>query len=350
MIDAKLDPRWQIKIRHLIGTMKGVSKNSRQQLFLKLYHGYGHTHDIVLYGHVLNNRPFIRKKFSSSPIANIIQLIKLFLVKPVRGAHVRLTWRNQVVETKTSADGFFKLEWKSETHIAAGWHKAIVEAVRENTEVAATAHGDFFVPHITQYAFISDIDDTVLISHSASIFRRLKTIFTKNPHTRKTFAGVIKHYQLLAGAHTEDNILNPFFYVSSSEWNLYDDLVEFFNYQHLPKGIFLLSGLKKWYELLKTGKTKHEGKGVRIARIMDVFPQQKFVLLGDNSQKDPEIYAAIARRFPKNIYAIFIRNISPANKNNSIALMKDLPGQHIHTCVFNSNEEAIQYSLMIGLV
>lgn len=338
------------KNRHLIGTMKGVKNNSRQKLFLKLYHGYGHTDNLVLYGHVLKNAPYHRKTYSSNPLKNIIQLIRLFIVDPVPGAAVRLRWRAQVIETKTSGDGFFKFEWKSDTHIAAGWHSPIIEVLQDDGQIAATKKGDFFVPHVTQFAFISDIDDTVLISHSASIFKRLKTIFTKNPHTRRIFTGVINHYRLLASAHTKDNVPNPFFYVSSSEWNLYGDLVEFFDYQRMPTGIFLLSTLKKWYELLKTGKTRHEGKGIRIARIMDVFPQQKFVLLGDNSQKDPEIYASIARKFPNKLYAIYIRNIRPGKKEESIALMQGITNENIHTYIFDSNEDAINHSRSIGLV
>lgn len=323
---------------------------NKKPYYLKLYPGYGHSGNLVLYGHVLLNKPPTRKKYSTNPFINIVQLIKLFIVKPVEEVPVILNWRTQVIKTKTAKDGFFKFEWESDTHIAAGWHKVTVEALKNSSTKGAEKEGKFFVPHITQFAFVSDIDDTVLVSHSANIFRRLRTIFTKNPHTRRTFTDVIRHYQLLSEAHTDDGVPNPFFYVSSSEWNLYNDLTEFFRYNELPQGIFLLSGIKKWYQLLKTGITKHEGKGVRIARIMDVFPQQQFVLLGDNSQSDPEIYAAIANNFPGNIFAIYIRNIRKSHRDEAIQFMKSVANKSIYTFVFDNNQDAIDHSRRIGLI
>jgi len=160
----------------------------------------------------------------------------------------------------------------------------------------------------------------------------------------------VKFYHLLALAHTEPDLLNPFFYVSSSEWNLYDDLNEFFKHNELPKGAFLLSQIKKWHQLLKTGKTKHQGKLIRITRILHAFPKQRFVLLGDNSQSDPEIYAALANKFPDNIVAIYLRNIR-ANKEMPTRLLLDsIQKKEIHTCLFKHTDEAILHSRSIGLI
>ncbi len=210
--------------------------------------------------------------------------------------------------------------------------------------------GKIFVPHVTQYAFISDIDDTVLVSHSATTGKRLRVMFTKNPRSRKTFADVVKYYRLLALAHTEEAVPNPFFYVSSSEWNLYDDLNEFFKHNGLPKGAFLLNQIKKWYQLLKTGKTKHQGKLIRVARVIDAFPKQRFVLLGDNSQSDPDIYVSIANKYPDKIAAIYIRNISAKKEAATQHLLASIQNKKIHTCLFIHTEEAILHSKSIGLI
>ena len=75
-----------------------------------------------------------------------------------------------------------------------------------------------------------------------------------------------------------------------------------------------LNIIKKWYQLFKTGKTKHQGKLIQLVRILEAFPKQRFILLGDNSQKDPEIYAAVANKYPDRITAIYIRNISSKKK------------------------------------
>ena len=39
------------------------------------------------------------------------------------------------------------------------------------------------------------------------------------------------------------------------------------------------------------------------------LPEQKFVLIGDSGEKDPEIYRRICRRFPGRVNGLFIRDL-----------------------------------------
>jgi phosphatidate phosphatase APP1 len=317
---------------------------------LKVYHGYGHTHDLVVYGHVFKNKPVMRLHYTNNVLLNIIHLLRLFFVKPLPNASVRLHWRNQLLHSSTEKDGFFKFEWKSEDEVNAGWHSVVVDFLDESGNIAVKGEGQIFVPHSTQYGFISDIDDTVLISHSATIGKRLRVLFTKNPRTRRAFENVVKFYELLTVAHTTTEIPNPFFYVSSSEWNLYDDLEDFFNYNGLPRGIFLLNQVKRWFQLLKTGKTKHEGKLLRVLRILKAFPKQQFVLLGDNSQSDPVIYFSIVNKYPEKIFAVYIRNIHAKKEISTKELLTAMEKSGVFTCLFKDNTEAIEHAKKIGLI
>lgn len=318
---------------------------------VKVYHGYGHTHNLVAYGHVFKFKAKVKQVYSDNLFVNIIHLLKLFVLKPFPYVKVRLQFYGQTVYGHTEYDGFFKLEWKAERDVAAGWHGLTVEVLGENGEVLADGEGLVYVPHITQFAFISDIDDTIMISHSATIVRRLRELFIKNPRTRKTFSEAQKHYRLLAFAHTDSGQPNPFFYVSSSEWNLYDYLVETFRFNKLPEGAFLLNQIKRWKDLIKTGKTGHEGKLMRVMRILDAFPNQRFVFFGDNSQQDPTIYTTIANKYPKNIEAIYIRNIRKDRSREAKALLDAVEASKgIRTCLYNSSEEAISHSKKIGLI
>lgn len=311
---------------------------------VKVYHGYGHKDNLVVYGHVLAGKPVKPSRFTNNPIANIIHLLRLFFVKPIQNISVQLQWGNQQFLSTTSKNGFFKFEWQSEIDIDAGWHNVTVNLLDVENKITASGEGKIFVPNSTQYGFISDIDDTVLVSHSSTTGKKLRTLFTKNPRSRKTFADVVKFYGLLANAYTDEAVPNPFFYVSSSEWNLYDDLNEFFKFNDLPKGVFLLNELKRWYQLFKTGKTKHQGKIIRVVRILEAFPKQRFVLLGDNSQKDPEIYAAIANKYPEKIVAIYIRNISHKKEEATINMLASIQNTSIATCLFKHTDEAIEHA------
>lgn len=318
---------------------------------VKVYHGYGHTHNLVVYGHVFRFKARVNQVYSNNFFVNIFHLLKLFILKPYPFVNVRLQFNGQIIYGHTEYDGFFKFEWKAEKNVAAGWHVVKVEALGKDAAVLAVNEGLIYVPHITQYAFISDIDDTIMISHSATIWRRLRELFIKNPRTRKTFTDASAYYRLLALSHTDAGQPNPFFYVSSSEWNLYDYLVETFRYNELPEGTFLLNQIKRWKDLIKTGKTGHEGKLMRVMRILDAFPNQKFVFIGDNSQRDPSIYTTIANKYPRNIEAIYIRNIRKGKEVEASVLLKAVEDTHgIKTCLFDSNEEAMLHSKTIGLI
>lgn len=317
---------------------------------VKIYHGYGHTHNLVVYGHAFKFRAKSVQNYSNNLFVNIIYLLKMFILKPYPKAQIRLSFYDQIIYGTTEYDGFFKFEWEADNAVSAGWHPVKAEVLEKDGSVAASSAGSIYVPHITQYAFISDIDDTVMVSHSATIARRLRELFIKNPHTRKTFPDAARHYNMLSLAHTDAVNPNSFFYVSSSEWNLYDYLVETFRFNKLPEGAFLLNQLKRWKDLIKTGKTGHEGKLMRVMRIIDAFPNQKFVFFGDNSQQDPDIYAAIATKYPKNIEAIYIRNIRPEKEQLTLETLEKLTGRQIHTCLFNTSQQAIDHSVKIGLI
>lgn len=316
---------------------------------IKGYHGYGHTHNLVVFGHVFEKKPAPRRSYSNSIISNVIQLLKLFFVKPIPRASVRMIFQDQLISGRTEKDGFFKIEWKATHEVAAGWHPALLECMKDGQPVSKT-EGLIYVPHSTQFGFISDIDDTIMISHSATLKKRLTELFVKNPRTRSVFDDVGKHYDLLARAHTTPQTPNPFFYVSSSEWNLYDYLHDFFDFNKLPKGTFLLNQVKRWYQLFKTGKTKHEGKLIRILRILNAFPRQQFVLFGDNTQVDPMIYAQLVSRFPQQIHAVYIRNIVPEHEERARQSLKEIEEAGVHVCMFTHSREAIDHSKKIGLI
>lgn len=320
------------------------------KLTVKLYYGYGHQQHLTIFGHVLSFGSTVRKNYSSHFLINMFALTRLFMVKPVDCAKLRLMWRQQVVAAETATDGFFRMDWRSNTPVSFGWHEVIVDLLGDDGSVTTSATGSIFVPHITQYAFISDIDDTFLQSHSASPFKKLFVLFTNNARSRKPFEGVVKHYRLLALAQTKETEPNPFFYVSSSEWNLYEYIIEFIRVNGLPRGILLLNQLKRFTELFKTGGNNHATKFNRIVRILEAFPNQQFVLLGDSSQQDPHIYTSVIQHFPNRIKAVYIRDIHKENKQTVQEVLLKVEAGGIPCCFFSHSHEAIEHSKKIGLI
>ena len=323
-----------------------------RQPVVKVYDGYGDAGEVKICGHVLRLSPLPRTKYGASFLTNMFALLRLFIVIPKAHALVRLEWNEGSHETQTEKDGFFQFEWKPVTQLTAGWHKVRVSylSASGNKLVLATGEGLIFVPHVYQFAFISDIDDTFLISHSTNLRKRLFVLLTENAQSRKPFEGVVHHYQLLSMAGATEKIPNPFFYVSSSEWNLYDYIKEFCRKNEMPAGILLLSQLKRLKDFWKTGQGKHTTKYVRIARIIESFPNQKYILLGDDSQRDPEIYASIVRDFPTKVFAVYLRKIKRSNEAATMKFVEQMKLTGVFCCYFSHSAEAIEHSRSIGLI
>ena len=316
---------------------------------VKVYHGYGQSDQLMIHGHVLKFGPLPRKKYRKSVIRNTFALLRLFMVKPFANVDVSMEWEGEIFYTKTDKDGFFKFDWKDNPPLPKGWHEVLVKAM-VNKNLIATSKGSIYVPYETQYGFISDIDDTFLISHSANLRKRLYVLFTQNARSRKPFEGSVKHYQLLANSNTTPDAPNPFFYVSSSEWNLYDYILEFTVVNEIPRGVFLLNQLKLLSQLLKTGQNNHQTKFTRIVRILETYPKQRFILLGDSSQHDPYIYEAVVKHFPKQVHAVYIRDIYENNKEKVQDVLYKIEAAGVPCCFFKHSSDAILHSKKIGLV
>lgn len=334
--------KWSTRLLNLIGLTNKTT--------IKVYHGYGHADSLVIYGHVLKLSPLPRTRYNQTFLGNMASLLRLFMVKPYPKAKLRTEWGTQALSTETDANGFFKFEWKDEPPLEQGWHELTVRMIGDGNKALAEGKGSLYIPYPTQYGFISDVDDTFLISHSANLRKRLYVLFTRNARSRKPFEGVVKHYQLLAQGNTTPDAPNPFFYVSSSEWNLYDFLIEFSTLNGLPRGAFLLNVLKQFSQLLKTGQNNHDGKFTRIVRIMQGFPKQRFVLLGDSSQHDPYIYESIVKHFPKQVHAVYIRDVYKRNYEGVKEVLQKIEDAGVSCCFFQHSAEAILHSKKINLI
>ncbi len=316
---------------------------------VKVYHGYGDEDMLLVFGHVFKRSPLPKKSYKKNFISNTVSLVRMFLARPYEGVKVQLQWHHQLIEATTEQDGFFKLEWKSEVPLQKGWTKIEVKAFFPDGS-HVNGEGTILVPYQTQYAFVSDIDDTFLISHSSKWRKRLYVLLTKNARTRKPFEGVVKHYQLLAESNTTPDTQNPFFFVSSSEWNLYEYLKEFCRNYELPEGVFLLSQLKQWHQFLATGQGKHSGKFMRIARLLKEFPHRKFVLLGDDTQQDPFIYQKIVETFPGRIVCVYLRHVRKTRRTQIDVIAENIRALNTEVCYFVHSRDAIAHSMQVGLI
>src|SRR5690606_32076573 len=139
----------------------------------------------------------------------------------------------------------------------------------------------------------------------------LNTLFN-NAHTRLPFAGVSEFYRALqSGRNGKRN--NPFFYVSSSPWNLYDLLIDFLDLNNIPEGPLLLRDFGLDHN--KAGSSDHMGhKFKEIENILTTYPHLNFILIGDSGQDDPVIYKEVVKKYPNRILVIYIRDVQLSDR------------------------------------
>ncbi len=323
------------------------------QPVVKVYRGFGNDKRLTVCGHVFRRSALPRKRYRDIDLVNLLAVLRLFLVRPYPDATVRVYFGDQLVQVQADADGFFQLNLPLTHPLSPGWHSVQAQLISQTLTpeiILAEGKGQVLIPHPTRFICISDIDDTFLVSHSATITKRLLVLLTENAHSRIPFEGVVAHYKLLAEADSGLNVANPFFYVSSSEWNLYDYILEFSQKNGLPDGVYRLSQLKRLAQLLKTGKGKHHTKFDRIAQIIDTYPTRQFILLGDDSQQDPIIYEAIVQQFPRQIRCVYIRQIHTEHKARTESLVARIEANGVACCYFVHSAEARQHSVSIGLI
>ena len=154
-------------------------------------------------------------------------------------------------------------------------------------------------------SIISDIDDTLKHTHVACRRTLLANTFLNE---FQSIAGMADVFRGWAAPGV------TFHYVSSSPWQLYENLAEHFLAEGLPEGSFHLRWFRLRDHLLRRLLLlRRSGKAAVIKSILKTFPQRQFVLVGDSGERDPEIYGALARKYPAQIAKVLIREIPGPN-------------------------------------
>ncbi|RKS53337.1 uncharacterized protein DUF2183 [Gillisia mitskevichiae] len=317
---------------------------------LKLYRGYLNDQELVVFGHVFKSWAPDKYRIDRRGIKHAMSIMHMFNIKPISNIRVTLEFQGLIVQTKTLDDGYFRFNIPFDQELESGWHDYQITC--QFNGFGIVDKGEVLKPFESKYGIISDIDDTFLISYSGSFFRKLYVMLLKNINKRKIFEDVVPHYRALSSyGQDKEHAFNSFFYVSSSEWNLYDFINEFAKRHELPKAVIKLKKIKTGIsDFLMTGRGGHDHKFEKIKDIISFYPNLKYVLIGDDSQKDPYIYERICKIFPLNIKAVYIRKTNKVKKEKVSTVLANLNDMGVSTCYFIHSEKAIEHSKKINII
>ena len=315
-----------------------------------VYPGYANHKGVVVFGHVFRQNLRHWYPYSDKFLSNLRVLVKLFRVKGLRGVSVELTVGGEKTQAMTDTKGFFRIEMPLASPVPYGWTAVEVRLTPGSSFHAPRAQGSVIRPALNSYDIISDIDDTLLISHSRNWWKKLRLLIVHTPSERRPFDGVVSHYQQLY-EHNSQLGSCLFSYVSSSEWNLYPFIRAFFRAHHLPRGIYLLRTLKtRLGDLFKSGGGDHHPKLDKIREILTFYPDHHFILLGDDTQQDPVLYMQAVRRFPGQIACVYIRHTRKRANKEVEAMLGEIERLGVPCCYFRHSEEAIAHSRRLGFL
>lgn len=317
---------------------------------LKLYRGYANEQELIVMGHVFKPTKKNDYTFQKKKLKNASSIINLYRFKTQSNADVFLEHNKTIIHTKTLNDGYFKFCIPLDQSVGYGWIDYEVSLFHANKKIVAKE--SYIRPHKGDIGIISDIDDTLLVSYTLNPLKKLYYLLFRNVNTRKIFEDVVPHYQALSvSGRTNSEELNTFFYVSSSEWNLYSFIVKFNEIHNLPKAVLLLKDIKSSLtDFFWKKRDGHNHKFDKIKHVLEFYPNLKYILIGDDSQDDAFLYEAICKIFPVTVKAVYIRKTGKHEKEKVILALKNLESLNVGVCYFTHSSEAIAHSKKMGLI
>ncbi len=255
--------------------------------------------DKTLLSGVILDRGTSTSKGTDSTRRSAWAIASSYFRKTRTGSDLRAEWGESSFTTQTDDRGSFLIE--TDLPITRN-HK--LRLYLDGTPLPYETEAlHFYEVGNTDNLILSDIDDTVLVSHTN---RRLKSVLTTlfRTYTER------KPVQSTSKIFAEVKNRNDYFFVSRSEYNLFPLLSNFMKHNELPSGPLFLTPFISFGELIRNQKDP-EFKVKTINSLLDHAAHKNIFLFGDDTQFDLQVYDEVARIHGDRIKRIFIRQTEP---------------------------------------
>jgi phosphatidate phosphatase APP1 len=329
-------------------------RRTAPRLRIEAYHGYGTPDRLFLKGRVLQDPGARPIDADAGTLRNLTNTVRRAMTDEVPFARVRARFGDAEAEAQADREGYFGIVLPLERPPEGDgpWHEAELELLepqpRLDPHVRASARV-LVPPSDAEFGIVSDIDDTVVRTEATNYVRMLRIVLLTNAHTRMPFDHVDSLYRALQGG-SDGARHNPVFYLSSSPWNFYDLLDEFFRVHGIPEGPLFL---RDWnFSPRKViGMGHHEHKLIRLRHLFDTFPELPWVLIGDSGQEDPEIYRDAVREYPGRVRAVYIRDVAGAARDRQVhAIADEVRGMGVPMLLVEDKTAAAEHAAEHGLI
>ena len=181
------------------------------------------------------------------------------------------------------------LDLVAEHRLVPGIHR-VSYSVANRKPVSANL---YTIPASAKVGIISDVDDTIMITQAPVPWKAAYNLLFLDPKKKASVPGMSVLFTRIADLFPGA----PFFYLSTSPWNVESSIRNFITDHGFPEGPLLLRDLDPRPKTFVPTGPQHKLEFAE--QLMADFPDMKFILVGDDGQKDPTTYATIARRYPR---------------------------------------------------
>ncbi len=316
------------------------------------YNAFGDDEKVVITGGVIEDKGISDPQEGQNLWKNFLATVRRYSGDEIAGVRVRIEYGDISEVVRTDDRGLFHTiiptgKPQGENHEWPSVRYTLLDDITEEGRTVTAESKIRIIGKEEKFLIVSDIDDTILVSHSTHSMKKLRLMLFKNALTRSPVTGVSDFYQALSNPGNDNS--RPIFYVSGSEWNLYDLLIDFLKYQKIPRGTLLLSDSKlSLFRIWQSGKRYRE-KITIIKGLFELYHNHDFILIGDSGQKDPEIYLRMAEMYASRIKAVYIRDIGIRKKQKRLQqIIHDAGELGVDMIIAASMEEAAKHAAAKG--
>ncbi len=300
-------PHWASRVEDVKNTVVGGAlRRLRWDLRLQPFHGLGSPDRVRILAKVLYASPGTPADFHDQPVQDMRSMAvrgwRNFAgqVAPHREVHVMLGDREFTVR----ADRAGIVDALLDVSLPPGRHQAVLWTAPDNAvtaDVTVVASG-------TEVGLVSDIDDTVMVTWLPRPLLAFWNAFVVHQSSRQVVPGMPMLYQRLLREHPD----MPVVYLSTGAWNVFPVLQRFLYRNGYPDGPLLLTD----WGPTNTGffRSGREHKHRALEHLAAEHPGIRWILVGDDGQHDPTIYAEFSQRHPDRVEEVLIRQLTESEQ------------------------------------
>lgn len=228
-----------------------------------------------------------------------------YTVPSAAGVAVRIRVGEVSLSVASRAKGY--IDERVSVRLPAGWATATL-SVDGREPVTAPVR---IVDTRTRLGLVSDVDDTVIVTMLTRPFTALRNAFICPGGDREAVPGMADLYRRILETAPDAFVA----YLSTGAWHTAVGLKEFLRREGYPPGPLLMTHWGPTHAGWFRSGTAH--KQYELRRLFADFPSLRWILVGDDGQHDPALYADAASAAPDKVLAVLIRELAPRRRSRT---------------------------------